>query len=430
MKGNNKYNLNILTIFFSVVLTFFTSLILLVVLTLQIGKQIEGKQEEIFNKQVSEIKKEIKKKDMDSALKKFIQKGYSIIVFDQSNNVIYPEIADSNYLFLNSEGFVASFNIGEKKVVISYPKSITSKDATSAYFGVLPVAIAVLLIVMIFVFKLYLKLLRKEMNKLKILILDIKKNKRYSKIQKKEYDIRVFELDEIATQLKAMHEQNQNKSNQLNSEIQKVSRLQSNSFSLFNSIAHEMKTPLMSSNLIIERIETSTMSKKNIRLLKGLTTELNFLENFTKEILFIAQRKNYSKYSHKNSVHEVIKKIENNYSILLKEKKLIFDVYVKEDLKMDLDQLLIEKIFSNLISNAVFYSEIASTIEITIASYSIMIRNTKDQTKNKLIFNKKTGLGIFLINMMLLESDYTYTAINKKYEYEAIISRYNDNHLM
>lgn len=427
MKGNNKYNLNILTIFFSVVLTFFTSLILLVVLTLQIGKQIEGKQEEIFNKQVSEIKKEIKKKDMDSALKKFIQKGYSIIVFDQSNNVIYPEITDSNYLFLNSEGFVASFNIGEKKVVISYPKSITSKDATSAYFRVLPAAIAVLLIVMIFVFKLYLKLLRKEMNKLKILILDIKKNKRYSKIQKKEYDIRVFELDEIATQLKAMHEQNQNKSNQLNSEIQKVNRLQSNSVSLFNSITHEMKTPLMSSNLIMERIDISTMSKKNLKLLENLKKELSFLENFTKEILFIAQRKNYSMYSYENSVHELIKKIEYNYSILLKEKKIIFDVYVKSDLKMNLDKLLIEKILSNLISNAILYSEAASTIEVTITSYSITIKNSIDSVVNntdEVLPNKKTGLGIFLINMMLLESDYSYTAEIKNNEYIVIISKY------
>lgn len=427
MKKNNKYNLNILTIFFSVVLTFFTSLILLVVLTLQIGKQIEGKQEEIFNKQVSEIKKELDKKDMDSALKKFTQKGYSIIVFDQSNNVIYPKLTEISYLFLNPEGFVASFNTGEKKVVISYPKSITSKDATSAYFGVLPAAIAVLLIVMIFVFRLFLKLLRKEMNKLKILILDIKKNKKYSEIKKKEYNIRVYELEEIAIQLKAMHEQNQKNSNQLNFEIQKVNRLQSNSISLFNSITHEMKTPLMSSNLIIERIDISTMSKKNIRLLKNLTTELNFLESFTKEILFIAQRKNYSVCSHKNSVHEAIKKIENNYTILLKEKNLIFDVYVKEDLKMDLDRLLIEKVLSNIISNAILYSEMASTIEVTITSYSITIRNSIDsiiESKKEVFINKKTGLGIFLINMMLLESDYSYKAKTKNNEYIVVISKY------
>lgn len=432
MRKKGSYDLKFITIFFSTVVTLFTFLVLVVILTAKIGDQIEEKQKDNFNVQVKKIKNELLQKDMDSVLEKYTKEGYSIVVFDETDNIVYPKLANTTNLYLNPDGLVSFFDFNGQRVVISYPKSINSKDATFAYFKILPIAITILILVIFIILKIYIKILKKEMSKLKKLISDIKGNTRFKTINKIDYNIRVIEFDEIANELKELHEQNQLKEQELNEEISKVKRLQSNSVSLFNSITHEMKTPLMSSKLIIERIDQNLIGNKNLVLLEELTHELQFLENFTKEILFIAQRKNYSGLSIKNSINEAIRKIEHNYTVLLNEKRLLMDIVVKEDFIMNLDRLLIEKILSNLISNAIYYSELASIIEITITSYSITIKNSiniSDESEKVSFSNNKTGLGIFLINMMLLESDYKHTVINEDDEYVVIISKYQNNPL-
>lgn len=430
MKKKRRIDLKFITIFFSSILTLFTFLVLIVVLTTQIGRQIEEKQKENFNDKVNTIKNELSKNETGEVLEKYSRQGYSIVVFDQSNNVVYPKFSNKTNLLLNPEGLMSSFNYNKQRIVISYPMSINSRDATLAYFNILPVATLVLVLIIYLVLKIYLKIFKTEMSKIENLISDIRINNPYTNVNNTDYNIKVYEFNEIADQLKELHEQNQLKKQELNEEIAKVSKLQSNSVSLFNSITHEMKTPLMSSKLIIERFDQNTMTNKNIQLLEELTKELQFLENFTKEILFIAQRKNYSASSYQNSVTDALKKVEHNYSVLLKEKKIFLDIFVRENFVMNLDRLLIEKILSNLISNAIFYSEYASIIEITITSYSITIKNNIDSSEvieKTSLFHKKTGLGIFLINMMLLESEYTYTTTNREDEYIVVISKYPNN---
>ena len=180
----------------------------------------------------------------------------------------------------------------------------------------------------------------------------------------------------------------------------------------------------MSSRLLMERIEYDDLNTKNRGILEDLSGELVFLENFTKEMLFVAQRKNQSFSFFENSVCEAITKIEKNYYVLLNEKHIVMKISVKEDFLMNLDRLLIEKVLSNLISNAIYYSSDYSTVEIDITSCSITIINPIDSIlKEEDIFtNNQTGIGLFLIDMMLLESDYHHTITKTDNCYKVMIS--------
>lgn len=185
-----------------------------------------------------------------------------------------------------------------------------------------------------------------------------------------------------------------------------------------------MKTPLMSACLIFEQIDQSELPLNTIEQMAGLNQELLSLEKFTREILFIAQRKNQSINTAEIDILDKVTKVEANYELLIKEKQLTISISHASEFLIQLDEILLEKIISNLISNAVFYSPHDSNIDISITDSSLTITNKiQDSPTESNFSHNQTGLGLFLINTMLLDTTCQLQTKNNNYYYSATIKK-------
>jgi signal transduction histidine kinase len=172
----------------------------------------------------------------------------------------------------------------------------------------------------------------------------------------------------------------------------------------FNSIAHDLRAPILSIQGYIKLLEHSKLSKKEKEYLLGMRDSSVNIFKLVEDILDVAKMESgvvKPKFA-KISFDKFAKEIEETFKPLLEEKNIQFKVIIQTDDKPVFfgDRKLLERAVNNLVSNSLKFTPKKGVITLEYADldnhYEISVTDTGcgiSQDKLKDIFEKYSQAG-------------------------------------
>ena len=162
------------------------------------------------------------------------------------------------------------------------------------------------------------------------------------------------------------------------------------------SMAHDLKTPLSVIKGYSENLMENDDKKKKEDFLNKIINQTDEINGMVSDMLDISKMDSSGFEIERKEIvlNDILKKAIDNYSRAAEERSLSFRLKEKDSFKMVGDENLLEKLFSNLIDNAVSYGKEGSEIAIDIDQDKISICNEADPIKEeklKNIFEVKSG---------------------------------------
>ncbi len=159
------------------------------------------------------------------------------------------------------------------------------------------------------------------------------------------------------------------------------------------NVSHELRTPLMAIKGSLETIEgpASDDEKAKKKFMKIMTDQSNRMENLINDLLILT-RIELEEHIRPNSsvdINDLFKTIISNFEIILKKKKLNINLSLANPTIVIGDEKKLQTVFSNLLDNAIKYSNDNKSIFI-----SSKISDGKLLEKNFMISIEDEGVGI------------------------------------
>ena len=204
-----------------------------------------------------------------------------------------------------------------------------------------------------------------------------------------------------------------------NKEILKLEKLK---YNFFKGASHELKTPLASLKIILENM------KYNIGKYKERDIYINecidIVDSLTKnisQILSVHSIENLNNDEEYLKINDTLEDILKKYEILANQKKITVNNYILDE-NIYIGKTALKIILSNLISNAVKYTDVNGVINIGIVNDWLYIENTYGNNKIsnmdkifdvKFDLNKENsnGLGLYIVSNILNNYNMEYKAL-------------------
>ena len=290
------------------------------------------------------------------------------------------------------------------------------QEARSVVFMILPYSIGISLIISLFASYIYTKKITKPIKQ----ICDVTKEMQVLK-EDAYCDINtVDEIELLATNINSLYKNLLDTIDSLKEEIENVSKSEKSKVDFLRSASHELKTPLMSIHIMLENMILNIGKYKNhdVYLPKCQEAVVN-LSSMVQEILDTSRLNslNGEKELKEVDLKILIESIIEPYKIIAKSKKINMNIDYSNSLNINTDKSMLKKALSNIISNAVNYTDNGKNINIYFEKNSLIIENEcKPIEQNHLdhIFeafyraefdrNKNTGgngLGLYIVQQIL-----------------------------
>ena len=290
------------------------------------------------------------------------------------------------------------------------------QEARSVVFMILPYSIGISLIISLFASYIYTKKITKPIKQ----ICDVTKEMQVLK-EDAYCDINTGdEIELLATNINSLYKNLLDTIDSLKEEIENVSKSEKSKVDFLRSASHELKTPLMSIHIMLENMILNIGKYKNhdVYLPKCQEAVVN-LSSMVQEILDTSRLNslNGEKELKEENLKILIESIIEPYKIIKKTKKINMNIDYSNSLNINTDKSMLKKALSNIISNAVNYTDNGKNINIYFEKNSLIIENEcKPIEQNHLdhIFeafyraefdrNKNTGgngLGLYIVQQIL-----------------------------
>lgn len=290
------------------------------------------------------------------------------------------------------------------------------QEARSVVFMILPYSIGISLIISLFASYIYTKKITKPIKQ----ICDVTKEMQVLK-EDAYCDINTGdEIELLATNINSLYKNLLDTIDSLKEEIENVSKSEKSKVDFLRSASHELKTPLMSIHIMLENMILNIGKYKNhdVYLPKCQEAVVN-LSSMVQEILDTSRLNslNGEKELKEVDLKILIESIIEPYKIIAKSKKININIDYSNSLNINTDKSMLKKALSNIISNAVNYTDNGKNINIYFEKNSLIIENEcKPIEQNHLdhIFeafyraefdrNKNTGgngLGLYIVQQIL-----------------------------
>ena len=204
-----------------------------------------------------------------------------------------------------------------------------------------------------------------------------------------------------------------------NKEILKLEKLK---YDFFKGASHELKTPLASLKIILENM------KYNIGKYKERDIYINecidIVDSLTKnisQILSVHSIENLNNDEEYLKINDTLEDILKKYEILANQKKITVNNYISDE-NIYIGKTALKIILSNLISNAIKYTDVNGVINIGIVDDWLYIENSygNNRISNmdeifdvKFDLNKENsnGLGLYIVSNILNNYNIEYKAL-------------------
>ena len=290
------------------------------------------------------------------------------------------------------------------------------QEARSVVFMILPYSIGISLIISLFASYIYTKKITKPIKQ----ICDVTKEMQVLK-EDAYCDINTGdEIELLATNINSLYKNLLDTIDSLKEEIENVSKSEKSKVDFLRSASHELKTPLMSIHIMLENMILNIGKYKNhdVYLPKCQEAVVN-LSSMVQEILDTSRLNslNGEKELKEVDLKILIESIIEPYKIIAKSKKINMNIDYSNSLNINTDKSMLKKALSNIISNAVNYTDNGKNINIYFEKNSLIIENEcKPIEQNHLDHiveafyraefdrNKNTGgngLGLYIVQQIL-----------------------------
>lgn len=144
---------------------------------------------------------------------------------------------------------------------------------------------------------------------------------------------------------------------------------------LTNSLAHDLKTPLMAIGGYVENILTGNLTKDETnKYLSSVMDNISYTDSIITRTLELNTINNINIKREKCGLSELVNDAVEKYSLLLDEKNI--SVHTDGTAEISADSATLKTIIENLISNAVNHTTENGKINISVSNRNIIIRNT------------------------------------------------------
>lgn len=297
-------------------------------------------------------------------------------------------------------------------------------EASGVVFKLLPYTSGISLLISFLASYFYAKALTTPIKKMRQVTSDMKELQPSTQCEVESED----EVGELASNINNLYQTLKTTIKSLEHEIKHVSEVEQQKLDFLRSASHELKTPLTRLNIMLENmIYKVGKYKDRDHYLNVCKEEVEQLNQMVYDILETSNLQTcYLKGpGHEVDLNEIVFNVLKPYELLAKSKGIILTIDLSQSFVVKIDQASFTKALSNIISNAVNYTDAHKNIKIYIESNMLSIENEclpipkedlnqifkafyhPDFSRNR--HNGGNGLGLYIVKQVLSMNKLSYS---------------------
>lgn len=338
------------------------------------------------------------------------------------NNIQRAGVSESPQVLLKKRTFKNKENLPYELYLML---NIQPVDETKQIaFKLLPYSIAISIIISLIAAYVYSQVITRPIKNILLVTKDMEKLKKGSYCVVESED----EIGMIAENINALYDTLWNTIESLEQNINDISEVEKEKVEFLRAASHELKTPLTSLHILLENMKYNIGKYSDRDFYLGQAEELVMESTkMVQNILNTSKLQTVVKEAHKEEVdvREVLLETIKSYKVLAKAKDIQLNLEIEEACYCYMNKEALEKVFSNLLSNAINYTDKGKRIEIQIKDGCISIENECTPLAEDVLVhifkafyrpdfsrNKKdggTGLGLYIVKDILSHANINYS---------------------
>lgn len=391
---------------------------------------LDTRKAEIYNK-ANEIADNMNGKELsyiEQALDFYSNTGkVKAFVKDENDN---NEIKIKNKVDINLESRNNSLIIEKRQVTLNNGKKIylqfistadMQKDAKDLSLKFLPYSLLISLLFSAILSLVYAKYIKNNIQEIKNVTDKMMKLDKKTRLKVNSSD----EVGELKEQINDLYSTLLRTIDDLEFKNKEIVKLEKLKYDFFKGASHELKTPLASLKIILENMKYNIGKYKDRDLYINECVDIvDSLTRNISQILSIHSIENLNNDEEDLRINDILEVVLEKYSILANQKNISINNYIADE-KIYIGKNALNIILSNLISNAVKYTEEKGLINIGIDEDWLYIENSYVDNKfldmDKLFevnfdLNKENsnGLGLYIVSNLLKNYNKEYRVLQNK----------------
>ncbi|MEB5878873.1 MULTISPECIES: HAMP domain-containing sensor histidine kinase [Enterococcus] len=367
------------------------------------GKEIKYIEEtlDLYSKS-SEIKVFIKEKNHNNEL-------------HIKDNINFNLESDSNSLIIEEREI--KLNDGKKTNLQFVSTADMKKDAKDLSLKFLPYSLLISILCSAIISFFYAKSIKNNIQEIKNVTDQMIKLDKKTRIKVSSND----EVGQLKQQINDLYSALLRTINDLEFKNKEILNLEKLKYDFFKGASHELKSPLASLKIILENMKYNIGKYKErdiyinecIKIVDSLTKNIS-------QILSVHTIENLNNDEEYLKINDTLEDVLKKYEILANQKKITVNNYILDE-NVYIGKTALKIILSNLISNAVKYTEVNGVINIGIVNDWLYIENSYGNNKVsnmdkifevKFDLNKENsnGLGLYIVSNILNNYNLEYKA--------------------
>lgn len=257
----------------------------------------------------------------------------------------------------------------------------------------------------------YARFFNKKMERLNVLVEKMGASEVIEIQHPKEGD----ELQLLENNLYLMYQKLQDTMTELDEEVIYTKKLEADKQLFMRGATHELKTPIMAASVMLEGMIEKLGDYENTDVyLRKCYQTLQSMNVLVNEILEVSKIE-HVQFTGKTRVTPIIKEMLEMYQPEILDKELHVITILKNDKDIKMSEKAFRKVISNLIGNAIKYSDVQSEIAIQVTDKKITVQNQmadKNEIQVETLFEpfksgitndevNGHGLGLYIVSSLL-----------------------------
>ncbi|HGD0937704.1 TPA: GHKL domain-containing protein [Streptococcus agalactiae] len=370
----------------------------------EISKNMNGKELKYLDQTLELYSK-------SSDIKVFIKKNNNKNELQINDNINVNVKSDSNSLIIEEREI--KLHDGKKIHLQFVSTADMQKDAKDLSLKFLPYSLSISFLFSIVISLIYAKSINNNIQEITMVTDKMIKLDKETRLKISSND----EIGQLKQQINDLYCALLNTINDLEFKNKEILKLEKLKYDFFKGASHELKTPLSSLKILLENMKYNIGKYKDRDFY--ISECINIVDNLTKnvsQILSFYSIKDLNNDEEYLNVGDTLDEVLEKYSILVNQKKININKELL-DYNIYIGKTALNIVFSNLISNAVKYTNRNGIINIKIANDWLLIENSYD--KNKILdasfdlkLDNSNGLGLNIVKNILNKYNIKYEILH------------------
>lgn len=367
-------------------------------------------------KHIKDIAQTLELYSKSSEIKVFIEEKNNPHELQINDNINFNLESDSNSLIIEEREI--ELNDGNKTNLQFVSIADMQKDAKDLSLKFLPYSLLISILFSTVISLWYAKLIKNNIQEIKIVTDKMIKLDKKARLKVHSND----EVGQLKQQINDLYVALLRTINDLEFKNNEIIKLEKLKYDFFKGASHELKTPIASLKIILENMKYNIGKYKDRDIYINECIEI--VDSLTKNITQILSVHHIEKLNNDEEylkINDTLEDVLNKYEVLANQKNITVNNHLL-NAHAYIGKTALKMILSNLISNAVKYTDVGGVINIGIDNSWFYIENSNgnhiisnmDQIfEVKFDLNKENsnGLGLYIVSNILNNYNMEYKAL-------------------